>query len=840
MEFRFTCGLRNGMHARPASLVSEVARRFSAPVTIGRIGAAGVDARSVLSIVGLDVKFGDECVVVADGADAAEVATAFKELVETRLAHADEIEPLEPGSTPDVRLPPGLRSLGIAHAGGRAVSGGFGEGVAAIVEGLRLPPGYAETTSDPPEAELKKARRAVDDVRADLIKKADGARGMERELLHAHADMAADPALWREIEESVSAGSSAARALVSAAERFSDRLRNATSQYIRDRVVDVQDVAMQILHRLVEGGVPSMNVRLEAESVVFAETLTANQFLQMDRRLLKGLVLGHVGATSHTVILARSHRIPTIIDVPNPGSLVKTGTSVVVDGDGGFVATEIGDAVRRYYQRERAVRERWLARLGTHAQQPAITSDGVRLEVAANAATPEEVIAAMSGGADGVGLMRTELLFLDRTTAPGEQEQFERYATVVKAAAGRPVIIRTFDIGGDKPAAYLDMPVEENPFLGVRGLRLYPRHEGMLATQLRAIVRASALGPVRVMAPMVATPEEAAWFRGEVQRAQESLEREGAAFDRAMPVGIMVEIPAVAFALEHIARHADFFSIGTNDLCQYWMAVDRGNAGVAPLYNARQPSFLRLLKAIVDGARSCGRWIGMCGEMAGDRTNLPLLVGLGLDEISVSPGEVLAIKSAVRDADAGRCRGLLERALTCRSATDVEALLKQEPCRRPGTAPLIERDLIAVGSDARTKEEAIKEAVDLLLVAGRTERPRDVEEAVFAREATYSTGFGNGFAVPHGKSDAVSEPALAVVKLREPVEWGSLDGAPVGVLILLVVPVSEAAGGGGAGHMAIFQKLARKLMHEEFRNRLIGALDPGAIEACMKEELGIG
>jgi fructose-specific PTS system IIA-like component len=455
----------------------------------------------------------------------------------------------------------------------------------------------------------------------------------------------------------------------------------------------------------------------------------------------------------------------------------------------------------------------------------------VRLEVGANASTAAEVAAAMGHGADGVGLLRTELLFLDRPTPPGEDEQFEAYSEVVHAAAGRPVIIRTFDIGGDKPAAYLRMPREENPFLGVRGLRLYEQHPDLLREQLRAIVRASALGPVKVMAPMVATPEEAAWFREQVRAAQADAPRKAAD----LPVGVMLEIPAAAMVVDQLCDEVDFFSLGTNDLCQYWMAVDRGNSAVAGLYSARQPSFLRFLRTTVERARARGKWIGVCGEMAGERLNLPLMIGLGVDEISIAPGDVLAIKSAVHRADASRCRELLAAAEACRTPAQVEDLLRAGAWRAPASEQLLEQGMIEVGSDAASKEEAIKAAVDVLFIAGRTERPRAVEDAVWAREQTYSTGLGFGIAVPHCKTDAVAAPSLAVLRLGAPVDWGSMDGLPVSTVLLLAIPASDTTG----AHMKVFAKLARKLMHEGFRARLGGAPDAAAILACLRDELGL-
>ncbi len=837
-EYRFTCPLANGLHARPASLLADVVRPFRARVTISKVGGAAADMLSVLSVVGLDVQAGDECLVLADGEDAAAALASLRMFVEERLVAADEPAPgpAPAGAEARSRLPVALRRLEIQHSFGRAVCGGIGIGRAVIVSGLSLCPEALCARPGALESEVQSVRHAIGLTRDDLQRRAALAgRGMAGDLLRAHAAIAEDPALRGAIEQRVRGGATAAQAVVAAAEDFAGRLRGAQSAYIRDRAVDVIDVCMQMLDHLTGGGGGSARVALAEPSVVFADALTANQLLQMDRGMLRGLVLGGVGATSHTVILARSFRIPTVIDVRNSPSLTSAGTRVIVDGEGGVVLTQMHPAVERYYGRELRAHERSGQRLRSIAQGQARTTDGVGLEVGANASTPGEVENVIAHGADGVGLLRTELLFLDRATAPTEEEQFEAYSAVVKAAAGRPVIIRTFDIGGDKPAAYLRIPEEENPFLGVRGLRLYHSHPEVLSTQLRAILRASALGPVKIMAPMIATPEEAAWFGERVRAERRQLREQGVAVTEQIPIGIMLEIPAVAMVMDQLSGVVDFFSIGTNDLCQYWMAVDRGNPGVASLYNPRQPSFLRLLRAIVREAGARGKWIGVCGEMAGRRENLPLMIALGLDEISVAPGEVSTLKALVRTASAAACAELLDAACDCSTPAQVEALIGQSPWRSAAPCPVVAGELIAIGSDAQSKEEAIQEAVDLLYASGRAEQPRVVEEAVWAREQTYSTGLGFGFAIPHCKSEAVVSPSLAVVKLGSPVEWGSMDGQPVEVVMLLVVPASDASG----SHMKVFASLARRLMHEEFRDRMRAAASAEAVEGCLREELGL-
>ena len=498
---------------------------------------------------------------------------------------------------------------------------------------------------------------------------------------------------------------------------------------------------------------------------------------------------------------------------------LSAGQEVVVDANRGLLIAQWSPEVRRFYEREETLLRRRQEFLSRGARAPAATADGRRLEVAANISSAAEVQPAFENGADGIGVFRTEMLFAGRESSPSEEEQFAIYAAAARSGAARPVIIRTLDVGGDKPLAYLNLPREANPFLGYRGVRIYAQHAGLLRTQLRAAIRASACGRIWVMAPMVSCVSEVREFRACVARAQEELKVEGAAFDPAMPVGIMVEIPAVAFMIGPLCREADFFSIGTNDLAQYFFAADRDNPAVSAIANVRHPSFLRLLRQIVDAVHDGGRWVGLCGEMGGDVRNLPLLVGLGLDEISGAGSAIPALKDALRRLRVPECHALLAGAMAAVDAGDVERMLEQAR-----QAPLVDADLVLLDSAAATKADAIREMVEAFYVAGRTESPERLEEAVWAREAVYSTGLGHGFAIPHCKTDAATDDSIAILRLRQPVEWGSLDGAPVRMVILLAT--RESAGG---GHMQVFSRLARRLMHQSFRESLLAAQDPAGI-----------
>ncbi|MFI4881073.1 MAG: phosphoenolpyruvate--protein phosphotransferase [Phycisphaerales bacterium JB064] len=827
-EHRFVCGLVNGLHARPASVLAEAASAFAASIAITRDDGTTADMRSVLSVVGLDVQQGEAFMISAEGVDATAAVDALRLVVETGL---DDEEPVSSDGT-ECRLPPVLRMMGVEHAPGVGVCGGVGIGAAVCVGGLTLPAEAMRAVGTGVEAELREAGTALERVSRELTGRALVSQGTEAALLRAHAQIANDGALWKAIESRVREGATAARAVVGAAEEMAGRLRDAKSVYVRDRAVDVVDIAMQVIERLLPGAMEAARPVLERDSVVFADMLTANQLLGFDRRYLKGLVLGSVGRTSHTVILARGMGLPCVVEVANASSGARHGDEAVVDGGGGFAICPVDDGVRRYYERELATHERRRARVLPLVCKPAVTSDGVRLEVGVTAVDATEVGRAITHGADGVGLFRTEFLYLERDAAPGEDEQREVYARVIDAADGKPVILRTFDVGGDKPAPYLGLSREENPFLGVRGVRLYERRPELLRTQLRAMLRAADGRPVKIMAPMVATVAEMRWFRERVKEARAEVGGQPS-------IGMMLEVPSVALSIDRFAPHADFVSIGTNDLCQYWMAADRGNAGVAGLCDELQPVFLRAMRRIVDDAKRAGLWVGVCGEMGGRVANVPLMVGLGVDEVSAGPADVAGVKLAVGEADAARCRDLLEKACELNTTHQVRELVRTFAWRADRSAPgVIDAACIEVGVDAASKAEAIKAAVDLLSISGRTNGPRDVEEAVWAREATYSTGLGHGFAVPHCKSAAMRWPTLAVVKLTQPVDWDAMDGKPVHTVLLLAMPDGEAAGGGSA-HLKIFATLARRLMHEGFRDGLQACTSTDAIERHLRAELGL-
>ncbi len=624
-DYHFTCPLPNGMHARPASALEHVARRFAADVSLTneRTGRPA-NAKSVLGIVSLDIRHGDRCLVVATGRDAAWAIESLRVFVERTLPRVDDVVAAPSTPAGEVTLPPVLRQAGATVTPGVAVVTGIGVGRAVAIGGLSLPDSIPRTGVADADAEIEGVERALGRLLGRYDERLDGrSEGVEADVLRAHRSVARDPEFSRTIAQAIrDRRFTAAGAVAEAEAEFSAMLAATGSALLLERALDIRDVCRALLDEVYGSAVARDEVALTADSVCVADTMTPGQLLALDRRFVKGLVLAHGGTTSHTVILARSSGIPTVVGVAGLDAAAIAGQDVVVDGDLGVVVTGLTDAARRYYDMERRRLDQRRARVRRFSARPAMTEDGRPIEIGANIGSAADVAEAVAGGADGIGLFRTEMLFLARKNPPSEDEQFAQYSRAVTAAGGRPVIVRTLDVGGDKPLPYLSLPKEENPFLGYRAVRIYREFEGLFRSQIRALVRASAFGRLQVMIPMVSCLDEVAWVREVIADEQARLAAAGVAFDRDMPVGAMIEVPSAAFLLGALAGTLDFFSVGTNDLLQYFLACDRGHPRLASLANPLEPPFLRLLDRIVSEARAHGRWVGLCGEMGG-RGRLP-------------------------------------------------------------------------------------------------------------------------------------------------------------------------------------------------------------------------
>ncbi len=835
LELAFVCSLSDGLHARPASQLAEVANQFASECVLTNLRTGSIASlKSVLAILSTDIRQGDRCVIQIRGADESAAHSALLDFVERVLPACDvPLAGVHPTTTGT--LPRTLRTTAIKACFGSPVSQGIGQGKVVPLNGMTLPRELKTRVASDPRSELAQIKRAITAVRARIQEKLSHPQSpTEAAVLQADLAMASDVSLAEKLAEHVSQGKSAGQAVMEAGEFFIALLRHSESEYIRERALDIEEICLQLLQEIYGLDFQTAAIELREPSVVVAETLAPQQLLGLERKWLAALVLEHSGATSHVVILARSLGIPTLVGVKSARGLLLAGQDVVVDAIRGFVLPQGSAAVQKFYAREMKTLELHRESLPVQTSGPAITADGKRMEVAANSSSYEELALAFEKGADGIGLFRTEMAYLQRQHPPSEEEQFAIYAEAATVAAGRPVIIRTFDLGGDKNAPYLNLPEEENPFLGYRGVRIYNEHHELLQAQLRAILRASAFGHIQVMAPMISSLEEVLQFKAAISEAKQVLRRKGIAFQSDLPVGIMIEVPSAAFILDELCAEVDFFSLGTNDLNQYFLAADRNNPKIADLTDALHPGFLRFLKQIVDQVHAAGKWVGMCGEMASEIRNLPLLFGLGLDEISIPAAGIPAVKRAVSQLSAADCDRALAAIMASRDPSTMEDLLERaQPVR--SAQPLLSKELVLLGSQSRDKEEAMQEIVDAFYIAGRTEDRQRLEEALWSREAVYATGLGYGFAAPHCKSDAVIADSIGVLRLADAIEWGSVDTKPVNMIILIAMRESQNP----TRHMKVFSKLARKLMNEDFRAQLLAVKNAQDMTTYLAQQLEI-
>jgi phosphocarrier protein FPr len=478
-----------------------------------------------------------------------------------------------------------------------------------------------------------------------------------------------DPDLQDRVRSAILNGSSAAFAWQQTVDSQANELARLPNPLLAARATDVRDVGQRVMQTLT--GTGPRKVEAPLDSILLAEELTPSEMTNLDRSRVLGVCTTAGSATSHASIIARSLDLPALAGVELRALDIPDGTPAILDATAGSLRLNpSGDEIARLHARQ-ARRSTERRQNLDNAARPATTVDGCRIEVVANIANLSDANGALAMGGEGVGLLRTEFLFLDRDTAPTEEEQVQVYTDIASALGReRPLVIRTLDVGGDKPLRYLPLPREDNPFLGERGVRIGLSHPDILRTQLRAILRSAAHGNVLVMFPMVATLAEWRAARGMYEEQRRAL---GAP---AIPLGIMVEIPSAALLSEPFAREVDFFSVGTNDLTQYTLAMDRGHPRLAPQIDALDPAVLHLIAQTVAGAHKHGRWVGVCGGVAGDPLAIPILIGLGVTELSVSVPGIPAVKSQIRTLTMRDCQDLAQRALVMETAAQVRALVE--------------------------------------------------------------------------------------------------------------------------------------------------------------------
>lgn len=501
------------------------------------------------------------------------------------------------------------------------------------------------------------------------------------EIFESHLLVLRDPELIGPIEAQIRQDRvNAEYALHEVSATFISMFENMKSAYLQERAADMRDVTKRILSRLLKVKTVDL-AAISQEVIVVAGDLTPSDTAQLNRSFVRGFTTNTGGRTSHSAIMARSLEIPAVVGTKDITRQVKDGDLIILDGTEGAVIIGPDDETVAAYRSKQARYEAQRAEWARLRNEPTVTADGCRVELAANIGTPADVPGVLSNGGEAVGLYRTEFLYMGRDRMPSENEQYIAYKAVLEKMEGKPVVVRTLDIGGDKELPYLELEKEMNPFLGFRAVRLCLERQDIFRTQLRALLRASVSGSLRIMFPMIATLEEFRQAKAILLEEKLKLEAEQIPVADCIPLGIMVEIPSTAVMADQFAREVDFFSIGTNDLIQYTMAADRMNERVSYLYQPYHPAILRLVRMVIEAAHTNGKWVGMCGEMAGDATAIPLLLGLGLDEFSMSAGSILPARSLIGQWSREAAAQLAEQAMGCATAAEVADLVRSRAGR---------------------------------------------------------------------------------------------------------------------------------------------------------------
>jgi phosphocarrier protein FPr len=683
-ELRVAVTNRLGLHARPAARFVATAARFDADVSVFNetAGRGPARARSLTAIAALGARQGHDLRLRAAGPQAEAALAALSELADSGFGDTEEdgadgqpsVAPVAGPLTE--REPPKAGSVltGLAASSGVAV----GEAQRLMPRPTVVP----DRPSDDPAAEwsrLERARAAarsdVERARADV---ADAAGEQEAAIFDAHLLLLDDEALLEAARSAIfDERQNAAKAWHESSERAAEEWGALDDAYLRERAADVRDVAARVVDQLESGGGAAM--ALEGPGIVVAAELTPGQAAGLDRGLVRGIATAHGTGTSHAAILARGLGIPAVVGLGESLLAVPPGTLLLLDGEAGTIEVDPPEAAVTAAEARREAAAARAEERRARAAAPVATRDGRPIEVAANVGVPADAVEAVALGADGVGLLRTEFLFLGRERLPDEEEQLTAYRDIAAALEGRPLVVRTLDVGADKPLPAVPQEREDNPFLGRRGIRLALAEPELLRVQLRALLRAAAEHPIKIMFPMVTALAEFRAARAMVEELREEL---GA--PERVELGVMVEVPAVALSAEVFAREVDFFSVGTNDLAQYTMAAERGNERVAHLADGPLPQVLRLIDAVTRGAAEHGRWVGVCGELAGDPVAASLFVGLGVTELSMAPTRIPEIKETIRGLELATARTLAQRAIALESVDEVRALVSAGAGTGPG------------------------------------------------------------------------------------------------------------------------------------------------------------
>lgn len=541
---------------------------------------------------------------------------------------------------------------------------------------------FEQKKIDNPSEEISRLHDAINTSKNELEKIKEHARktlGDEHaEIFSAHLLVLSDPELINPMTEKIESEQvNAEVALDAVAQMFIQMFENMDNEYMRERAADIKDVTKRVMAHLLNVSFPNPAL-IDEEVIVIADDLTPSDTAQLNKQFVKGFTTNIGGRTSHSAIMARSLEIPAVVGTKTITSEVTDGDMIIIDGiDGKVIINPTSDEIKQYEEKQanfEQQKQEW-AKL---KDEPTKSRDGVQVELVANIGTPDDIEGVINNGGEGVGLYRTEFLYMGKSELPTEDEQFESYKSVLEQMGDKPVVVRTLDIGGDKELPYLDLPKEMNPFLGYRAIRLCLDRDDIFRTQLRALLRASVYGNLKIMFPMIATLDEFRQAKALLLEEKEKLVQAGTEVSNDIEIGIMVEIPSTAVTARQFAKEVDFFSIGTNDLIQYTMAADRMNEQVSYLYQPYHPAILNLVNNVIEAAHAEGKWAGMCGEMAGDSIAIPILLGLGLDEFSMSATSILPARSQIKNLSKEELASYKDQLLSMSTAEEVEAFIREK------------------------------------------------------------------------------------------------------------------------------------------------------------------
>lgn len=530
------------------------------------------------------------------------------------------------------------------------------------------------------DQEKKRLKEAFDKATKELEQIRDIAHekfGEEKAaIFSAHLLLLGDPEMLGAIEAKVSEGWNAEFALQEISSMYIEMFEAMDNEYMKERAADIRDVSTRVLSHLLGVKIPDYS-NLSKDVIIVAEDLTPSLTAQLDKKYVKGFITDIGGRTSHSAILARTMEIPAIVGTKIATRDIVHGSKVIIDGSTGKVIMDATEEVLNEYLEKHKKAEEQRQLLEQFRTKESVSKDGYHVEIAGNIGKPQDVDMVVENGGDGVGLFRTEFLYMDRQELPNEEEQFIAYKTVLEKMQGKPTVVRTLDIGGDKTLPYLKLDHEMNPFLGYRAIRLCLDQKDIFRTQLRALLRASVYGNLKVMFPMIATLEEFREAKALLLEEKQNLINEGIAVSDSIEVGMMVEIPSAAVIADLFTKEADFLSIGTNDLIQYTLAADRMNEKISYLYQPYHPAIIRLVKNVIESAHKNGKWVGMCGEMAGDEIAIPILLALGLDEFSMSAPSILNTRAQISKLSKQELETHLDQIFTLTTADEVEAYVRE-------------------------------------------------------------------------------------------------------------------------------------------------------------------